>query len=180
LGDPQAGLLVGEGRGGCSRLVERGPTGGRDAAAEIELPPTDVGQPIRFTADESRHWQEGKQEVWILKGNCRITQGTAVATARDAVIWIDHAEPFRLVPHKVTVYLEHDVKVQTPPSGFAQSRPDLLFEGDQWLGRFFTSDRIVPFDDHRHEFADYAHFRDRRHFFRLRYGWVVLQTTRTT
>ncbi|MEX0793468.1 MAG: hypothetical protein WD045_10055, partial [Pirellulaceae bacterium] len=118
---------------------------GNTLSAQVQLPNTDVGEPIQFTATESRHWQEGDQEVWILKGDCRVTQGTAQATAGDAVIWIDHAEPFRLVPHKVTIYLEKDVRVETPPpSGDAQADRSVVFQGDTWLGRLFTSDRVVP------------------------------------
>lgn len=117
-------------------------------SAQVELPKTDVGEPIQFNATEAQHWQEGSQEVWILKGDCRITQGAAEATARDAVIWIDYAEPFRLVPHRVTIYLEKDVRVEVPLTDSATQRgPPPLFEGEAWLGRLFTSDRVVPPQD---------------------------------
>lgn len=113
------------------------------ASAEIHLPKSDTTRPITITADDARHWQDGNQEVWILRGNCRIVQGNTIAKGQDAVLWIDYAQPFRLVPHKVTVYLENEVYVNYLDS----EEGTAIFEGPTWLGQMFTTSRLeLPSD----------------------------------
>lgn len=107
-------------------------------AAEIQFPTSDPSRPITVSAQDARHWQEGNQEVWILKGDCTIKQGMTVAHAKDAVLWIDYARPFRLVPHKVTVYLEKDVHVTWLDTQGGPTR----IEGPTWLGQLFTTSRL--------------------------------------
>ncbi len=113
------------------------------AQAEIQLPTSDPSRPITVSAADARHWQEGDQEVWILRGNCSISQGTTTAIAKDAVLWIDYARPFRLVPHKVTLYLEGEVQVS-----WRDSQGEVTaFEGPSWLGQLFTTSRLeLPVD----------------------------------
>lgn len=113
------------------------------ASAEIHLPKSDTTRPIIVFADDARHWQDGTQEVWILRGNCRIVQGQTVAEARDAVLWIDYAQPFHLVPHKVTAYLENEVQVNWQDS---ENGP-VKFKGPTWMGRMFTTSRLELPDD---------------------------------
>jgi len=61
----------------------------------------------------------------------------------DAVIWIDYAKPFRLVPHRVTVYLEKNVRVSSAEASTGSTR----YEGASWLGKFFTNSRLeLPID----------------------------------
>ncbi len=113
------------------------------SSAEIHLPQSDVTRPIYVRADDARHWQDGEKEVWILRGDCEIVQDNTVARGRDAVLWIEYAQPFRLVPHKVTVYLENEVNVsyRDAESG------NVKVEDSSWLGQLFTTSRInLPVD----------------------------------
>jgi len=113
------------------------------ALADIKLPTTDPSHPIYIAAAEARHWQEGEQEVWVLKGNCSVSQGGIVAMGEDAVIWIDYAKPFRLTPHRITVYLEKNVRVSSTEAATGY----VGFEGGNWLGKFYTNSRIeLPVD----------------------------------
>lgn len=112
------------------------------ASAEIHLPYEDVTRPIYVRADDARHWQDGDKEVWILHGDCEIVQGKTIAKAKDAVLWIEYAQPFRLVPHKVTVYLENKANVT-----WRDAKGPASVEDSTWLGQFFTTSRIqLPVD----------------------------------
>ncbi|MBI1248420.1 hypothetical protein GC197_11360 [bacterium] len=114
------------------------------SSAEIHLPRGDQRQPIKVRADDARHWQDGDKEVWILSGNCEITQGNTIAKAQDAVLWIEYAQPFRLVPHKVTVYLENKAYVNWLDSDDGPA----IYQGPTWLGQMFTTSRVeLPVDD---------------------------------
>lgn len=113
------------------------------AAAEIHLPKTDTSRAITITAGDARHWQEGDQEVWILRDECRISQGNMMASAENAVLWIEYEKPFSLVPHKVTVYLENKVFVNYIDS----DQGPAIFEGETWLGNLFTTSRVDLPDD---------------------------------
>ena len=114
--------------------------------AEIDFPEGEQNLPIKIKATHSSYEQKGDKEVWQLSGECRISQGGTVATADDAVLWIQYSEPFSQLPHKVTVYLEGDVAVRYAEDQLAESSQKNLqpteFRGPTWMGYFFTSDHI--------------------------------------
>lgn len=111
--------------------------------AEIHLPQSDATRPIYVRANDARHWQDGEQEVWILRGDCEILQDNTVLKGKDAVLWIEYAQPFRLVPHKITVYLENQVNVTYRDSDAGR----VHLEDAAWLGQLFTTSRIqLPVD----------------------------------
>ncbi|PHS00441.1 MAG: organic solvent tolerance protein OstA [Blastopirellula sp.] len=118
----------------------------QDVQAEIDFPEGESSLPIQIEATHATFEQKGDQEVWQLSGACRISQGGTVATAEDAVLWIDYSEPFSALPHKVTVYLEGEVVVSyTEAPAADDSKPNLnptKFTGPTWMGYFFTSDQI--------------------------------------
>ena len=103
------------------------------AAAEVQLPEGNTAKPIRVSAQAANRWQLGAYDVWVLRGGCTIQQGAAVATCREAVLWIDRAEATENRPNKVIAYLEGDVKMA---SG---GQPDAARLTDQtWFGRFYS------------------------------------------
>jgi hypothetical protein len=93
--------------------------------------------PITISAESANQWQEGGYEVWLLRGNCRITQGDASSEAREAVVWIDHARALERRPSRVIAYLEGDVVVDAGRRLGAARLTD-----QSWLGRYYTSDAV--------------------------------------
>ena len=61
------------------------------ARAAVSLPEASQSEPIWASADAANRWQQGSYEVWVLRGHCRIVQGTSVAQCGEAVLWIDRA-----------------------------------------------------------------------------------------
>ena len=107
------------------------------AAAQVQLPELSAAEPIAITAEAANRWQLGSYDVWILRGNCRIEQGDGYASSREAVLWIDRAEPTEQRTSKVIAYLEGDVEVAV------DRRPDATRLTDRtWLGRFFSSANV--------------------------------------
>lgn len=104
------------------------------AAGEIELPRLDDREPIRIAAEEGMHWTQGAYEVWILRANCSVSQGTSTARAQEAVVWIDRNSEMDGGRQKVIAYLEGEVQVDLERNG---SRTRL--KDKTWLGRFFTT-----------------------------------------
>ena len=103
------------------------------ARAEIQLPEANQTAPIRISAQAGNRWQLGVYDVWVLRGNCTIWQGAAVATCSEAVLWIDRAEATENRPNKVIAYLEGDVKI------VSSGQPDAAQLTDQtWFGRFYS------------------------------------------
>jgi hypothetical protein len=104
------------------------------AAAQVDLPQLNAADPISISAQAGNQWQLGVYDVWVLRGNCVIRQGNGSAQSRDAVVWIERAEPTERRQSKVIAYLEGDVKVLLDRGPGA---PRL--EDQTWLGRFFSS-----------------------------------------
>ncbi|WP_146429031.1 LPS-assembly protein LptD [Blastopirellula retiformator] len=109
----------------------------RLSAAEIAFPEPSQAYPITVSADSAQVSQQGTLEVWILSGNCRIQQGESSTVSRDAVLWIDYSQPFRMAPHKVKVYLEGAVEVK-----YGLDIMDGTFKGPSWLGELSTNKEI--------------------------------------
>ncbi|MEN6457951.1 MAG: LPS assembly protein LptD [Thermoguttaceae bacterium] len=107
------------------------------AFAQVGLPSPNAVEPISITAPVGNQWQLGSYEVWLLRGGCVIRQGQHTAHAREAVLWIDRAEPTDPRPNKVIAYLEGDVQIT------ADARPGTPKLTDQtWFGRFLTAGHV--------------------------------------
>lgn len=111
--------------------------GSRRSAAQVRLPEPSPAQPIRITAQAANRWQQGIYEVWLLRGHCRIRQGTGSAACNEAVLWIDHAEATGSPRSKIIAYLEGNVSVRLDDRARAARLTDRA-----WLGRFYTSAEI--------------------------------------
>lgn len=98
------------------------------------MPPADSVQPILLSADAANQWQEGAYEVWLLRGNCRLQQGTTVGAAKEALVWIHRPAPTEPGLSRVIAYLEGDVNVQFDVLGRVTDRA--------WLGRFQTAAKV--------------------------------------
>jgi hypothetical protein len=107
------------------------------ARAQVELPVPDQTAPIRITAESGAQWTEGVYEVWLLSGNCRIQQGTDMAGAREAVLWIERGGSVQHGRGKVIAYLEGDATIASQ----RQDRPASLTDRE-WLGRFTTDGEV--------------------------------------
>ncbi len=107
------------------------------AAAEVQLPEGNTAEPISITAQAGNQWQLGAYEVWLLRGDCVIQQGQRWARSREAVLWIDRAEPTEPQPNKVIAYLEGNVEI------VSDARPGAPRLMDQtWFGRLLSAGRV--------------------------------------
>jgi len=107
------------------------------AGADVKLPPLDPSAPVSVTADRANRWTQGVYEVWLLRGNCRIRQGTDSARSQEAVLWIERPSEKSGEPNKVIAYLEGDVAVD-----FSRDQTRAQLTDRSWLGRFQTTGRI--------------------------------------
>ena len=100
----------------------------------MQLPEPANTEPIRVTAQAGNGWQAGSFEIWILRGDCAIQQGKAVARCAEAVLWIDRAPVTEMRPNKVIAYLEGNVDITSDTRPGAPRLTDRA-----WFGRFNTS-----------------------------------------
>ena len=101
------------------------------AWAQVDVPEFDRTSSVDISADAGNRWQQGAYEVWLLRGNCRITQGKGAAQSREAVVWILRNEALDERPTNTIAYLEGDVVVTQGAQG-----PKLTDK--TWFGRFQT------------------------------------------
>jgi hypothetical protein len=122
--------------------------------AAIELPVGDVAQSISIRAGGSTHWRQGGYEVWVLRGDVQIAQGSTIARSDEAVLWIDRAEAFSGRPSKIIAYLEatgppdRKVTVEFGRRGNPHAASGLTAQSlvdRSWLGRFHTTAGIELF-----------------------------------
>ena len=78
----------------CCRSCHHPPAAG-DALAQVNVQESNNVDPIVISAQAANRWQEGAYEVWLLRGDCRLTQGGDAAVCQEAVFWIEHAAPVR-------------------------------------------------------------------------------------
>jgi len=101
--------------------------------SQISLPSTDPSKPIVLTAETANCWTRGAYEVWVLRGKCRIEQGTDSARSQEAVVWVRRVDPTEGRRSLTIAYLEGDVVLDVAQNG-AQAR----LTDRSWLGRFET------------------------------------------
>ena len=77
---------------------------------------------IQVTADLAQEWDDADGHISILRGQCRVVQGSTVLAARQMVMWrITQSAP-RGERDRLTLYLEEDVRIEEPGSTFNESR----------------------------------------------------------
>lgn len=110
----------------------------------LELPQEDLHLPVSISAGTATHWQQGQYDVYVLRGDLQIKQGATVATAPEAVLWIDRAEPYTGRPSKVIAYLEGpqgsvrvDFGRNGDPHAITGRKAQSLVDRN-WLGWFHT------------------------------------------
>lgn len=100
------------------------------------MPRADQQQAIHIAADTARRWREDGHEVWLLQGDCRVSQGGKNARSRAAVLWIDRAESAASPPNKVIAYFEGDVAIDY------DDRRRNRTTSTSWLERFYSTSQI--------------------------------------
>jgi hypothetical protein len=107
------------------------------ARGGVELPEPNCSDPIAISAEAANRWKSGSNDVWLLRGNCRIQQGAADTRCSEAVLWIERAEGDQKPESKIIAYLEGDVEIaRSSLSGPAR------LKDSKWLGRFTTKGEI--------------------------------------
>ena len=94
-------------------------------AAQVELPQPDSRYPISVEAEHGNHWTEGAYDVWVLSGNCRLTQGPSHASANEAVLWIDHSAAVGEPGYKMITYLDGKVQMDFVVSPSSETDPKI-------------------------------------------------------
>ena len=118
----------------------------RFVGAEVDLPPSNCGDPIVVSSQSGTSWTQGSYEVWVLRGDCRIVQGNDTTTADEAVLWVEQQESPSGHLRKMLAYLEGNVKVDLRQDHLRARLTDRT-----WFGRFATAasievrpDRVEP------------------------------------
>jgi lipopolysaccharide export system protein LptA len=89
----------------CAHTLVRGDS---DARARPER------EPISISATFAQTWQQDRETVQLLRGQCRIVQGGTTIRAERMVLWRRAASAQSPARERITAYLEHDVRVDEP------------------------------------------------------------------
>jgi lipopolysaccharide export system protein LptA len=71
-------------------------------------------EPISISATFAQTWQQDRETVQLLRGQCQIVQGSTTIRAERMVIWRRAASPQSPARERVTAYLEEDVRIDEP------------------------------------------------------------------
>lgn len=129
---------------GCTFLLIVALAGQAQAIGGIELPQEETNLPVSIRAASATHWKQGQYDVYVLRGDLQIQQGETIATAPEAVLWLDRAEPYTGRSSKVIAYLEGpqgSVRVDFGRKGDPHSmsgRAAQSLVDRSWLGWFYT------------------------------------------
>jgi lipopolysaccharide export system protein LptA len=129
----------------CTFIALLGNISAAHAVGEIELPQEDTHVPVSIRAASATHWKQGQYDVYVLRGDLEIKQGDCIATAPEAVLWLDRAEPYTGRASKVIAYLEGpqgSVRVDFGRKGDPHAmsgRSAQTLVDRSWLGWFYTS-----------------------------------------
>ena len=94
-------------------IVARTQMTAQEATVPAPLPANAAAPEISISADIAhRSKAEDGSQVSVLRGNCRIEQADTIVTARQAIIWESKIGN----RHRVEVYLEDEVRIETPSS----------------------------------------------------------------
>lgn len=108
----------------------------QSAAVDVELPTANLRGPINIDAQSANRWWQGAYEIWLLRGNCVISQGRSFAKSDEAVVWIER-DVEGSGTSKLIVYLEGSAElVVETPQGPNQ------FTDHTWFGRFYSDQPV--------------------------------------
>ena len=123
--------------------------GDRTWAQEVTFGRPSMAVPINVRSSSATGWQQGQYEVLHLAGPVQIEQRSMVASANEAILWVQKPgdgatqEPDA---YKVIVYLEGQVAIEIARDGEGDLQdPDVTRDrivDEQWLGRLFTSSTV--------------------------------------
>jgi lipopolysaccharide export system protein LptA len=71
---------------------------------------------IAITADFGQVWNQGTEQIHVLRGRCRIVQGTTTIQAKKVVLWRRTDAAAAAAGERATVYLEEEVRYEKPGS----------------------------------------------------------------
>ena len=77
--------------------------------------------PIKVDATFSQEWDDAEGHISILRGQCRIVQGSTLLQAQQMVVWRTTQSAGRGKRHRLTVFLENDVRIEEPGSTHNES-----------------------------------------------------------
>ena len=109
------------------------------APQQIDLPEGELHRPIAIAALDASQWKEGVYDVWHLRHGVVIQQGQLDCRAEEAIVWVEHGDPYLQRAAKVIVYVEEGVQVHFDglhPSTEPESKN--VYRAPSWLGRFQT------------------------------------------
>lgn len=97
---------------------------------------------IFIAGDRIRHWTEGGFEVMYIRGNVRLQQAKFLATAEEAILWVEIPAGDRSAEksYKVDIYLERNVSVdlsENKTNGSVNRMRD-----HSWFGRLKTTGTV--------------------------------------
>ena len=96
-------------------------------------------------ARQANWWEEGEYQVWVLRGDCEITQANLTARSEEAVLWVKRPDTFHGELGCALAYLEGDVCIESSRVGaahLATQRSADTVRANQWFGRFYSSTEI--------------------------------------
>ena len=116
----------------------REPTFGQSFEENISFELPKSTHSVSIDADQIKHWVEDDFEILHLRGNVKIQQATLVATASEAIVWIEiPGNDLSEKPHQVLVYLEQNVTVDLAETTPNQSSDRI--KDHAWYGRLQTT-----------------------------------------
>ncbi len=100
-------------------------------AAEVGFPLSDPKFPIAVHAHSALKQRQGSFDVYTFRGGCRIYQGSFVASADMAYVWVD------LTPSSDDK-LPRKIIVQTVGNSEVRWTDEQRLQDDEWMGRLFS------------------------------------------
>ena len=76
---------------------------------------------VNVSADYCQEWDDAEGQISIVRGRCRVDQGSTILEARQMVIWRTTQSAGRGKRDRLTVYLEDDVRIEEPSSTINKS-----------------------------------------------------------
>ncbi len=114
-------------------------------SAEVALPRPSESAEIHVRAEQANWWHEGEYQVWVLRGDCRISQANLATRSAQAVVWVKRPDSWNGQLGYVLAYLEGDVEVASSHVGSLHrpaGRGVDMVRAERWFGRFYTSTEI--------------------------------------
>jgi hypothetical protein len=104
---------------------------------EIGFSPPNPDTSIEISANHAATWKQGIYDVWHLKENVFINQGSFTARADQAIIW--HESGTDRQPHRLLVYLDGNTAVDVDRQLSTPNENRDEFSGPTWNGRLICN-----------------------------------------